>query len=90
MKRKSNWFLPVAVAATCAPCLLIPAASTLIAAGAFGGVLGFLGVPWVLALIVAVPAGAALLFLRLKRRRAAACCDIPAALDGVASRIPPS
>ena len=72
MSRKAAWFLPVAVVVTCIPCLLIPLAATLIAAGAFGGLLGFLGVPWVLAVIVATPVGAALLYLRI-RRRGVAC-----------------
>ena len=51
MKRKSAWLLPLGVAITCVPCLLVPAALSLVAAGAFGGVLGFLGIPWVLAFI---------------------------------------
>ena len=72
MSRNAAWFVPVAVAVTCIPCLLIPLAATLIAAGAFGGLLGFLGVPWVLAVIAAVPLGATLLYLRI-RRRGVAC-----------------
>ena len=68
MNRKAAWFVPVAVVVACIPCLLIPLAGVLIAAGAFGGVLGFLGVPWVSAVIVATPVGAALLYLRVRRR----------------------
>ena len=75
MSRKAAWFVPVAVAVTCIPCLLIPLAATLIAAGAFGGLLGFLGVPWVLAVIAAVPLGATLLYLRVRRRGVA--CPTP-------------
>ena len=62
----------------CVPCLLVPVALSLIAAGAFGGVLGFLGIPWVLALIIAVLL-ATLLVVRLKRRHPAAGCEVPAA-----------
>ena len=72
MNRRSAWFLPVAVVATCIPCLLIPVAAALIAAGAFGGALGFLGVPWVVALILAVPLAAAVVYLRF-HKRAASC-----------------
>ena len=72
MSRKAAWFVPVAVVVTCIPCLLIPLATVLIAAGAFGGLLGFLGVPWVLAGIASVPLGATLLYLRI-RRRGVAC-----------------
>lgn len=72
MNRNAAWFVPVAVVVACIPCLLIPLAAVLIAAGAFGGVLGFLGVPWVSAVIVATPVGAALLYLRV-RRRGVAC-----------------
>ena len=43
--------------------------------GAFGGVLGFLGVPWVSAVIVATPVGAALLYLRICRQGVA--CQTP-------------
>ena len=75
MSRKAAWFVPVAVVVTCIPCLLIPLAATLIAAGAFGGLLGFLGVPWVSAVIVATPVGAALLYLRIRRRGVA--CPTP-------------
>ncbi len=71
-----SWFVPLAVVVTCIPCLLIPLAAALIAAGAFGGILGLLGVPWVLALIVAVPISLGLLVLR-RRRGASACCDVP-------------
>ncbi len=79
MKTKSAWLLPIAVAVTCIPCLLIPATPALIAGGAFGGLLGFLGVPWVLAVIIAVPMATIVLILRLKRRQAAACCEVAAA-----------
>ena len=72
MSRKAAWFVPVAVVVTCIPCLLIPLAATLIAAGAFGRLLGFLGVPWVLAGIASVSLGATLLYLRI-RRRGVAC-----------------
>ena len=72
MSRKAAWFVPVAVAVTCIPCLLIPLAATLIAAGAFGGLLGFLGVPWVLAGIASVSLG---LYLRIRRRGVA--CPTP-------------
>ncbi len=73
MKRNAGWSLPVAVLVTCIPCLLLPVAAALIASGAVGGVLSFLGVPWLLALLVAVPPGAALLVFRLRRRLSAAC-----------------
>lgn len=69
MSRNSAWFLPLAVAATCIPCLLIPIGAALIAGGAFGGVLAFMGVPWVLALVLAIPLGATLIYLRLRRKR---------------------
>ncbi|MCL4239789.1 MAG: hypothetical protein KJ048_00405 [Dehalococcoidia bacterium] len=71
-----SWFVPLAVVVTCIPCLLIPLAAALIAAGAFSGVLGLLGMPWVLAIVAAVPVAAALIVLRL-RRHATSCCDLP-------------
>jgi hypothetical protein len=55
MNRSS--FVPLAVAATCIPCLLIPLAAALIAAGAFSGVFGLLGIPWVLAIRSGRPGG---------------------------------
>ncbi len=73
MKRNSGWFVPVAVLITCIPCLLVPVAAALIASGALGGVLSLLGVPWLLALLSAVAAGAALFVIRLRRRRSATC-----------------
>lgn len=72
---KSPLVLALAVLVTCIPCLLIPLAAALIAAGAFSGALGLLGIPWALALIVAVPASLALVVLRI-RRRAQACCGV--------------
>ena len=75
MNRKAAWFVPVAVVVACIPCLLIPLAGVLIAAGAFGGVPGLLGVPWVSAVIVATPVGAALLYLRIRRQGVA--CQTP-------------
>ena len=56
--------MPAAVVVTCLPCLLVPIVSALVAAGAFGGPLGLVGVPWVLALLSAVAAGAGMLFIR--------------------------
>ena len=76
MKTKSAWLLPLGVAITCVPCLLIPVGLALIAGGAFGGVLGFLGIPWVLALIIAVPTSGVLIALWL-RRRTRANCEVP-------------
>lgn len=67
MNRKSGWFLPLVVLVTCAPCLLVPIVAALFAAGAFGGALEFLGVPWVIALILAVLVGATLLSLHMRR-----------------------
>jgi hypothetical protein len=49
--------------------------AALIAGGAFGGTLGFLGVPWVLALLTAILVSGALLALRLRRR--AVDCPVP-------------
>lgn len=72
--KRSSLFLPLAVLVTCIPCLLIPLAAALIAAGAFSGALGLLGIPWVLAIVAAVPLAGALITLRL-RRRGAACAD---------------
>ena len=77
MASKRFWLVPIGVVITCVPCILVPVAVTLIAAGAFGGILGVLGVPWVLAVIIAVPVTTTLLILRLRRRRAAACCEVP-------------
>lgn len=68
MNPRSAWFLPLAVVVACIPCLLIPIFAALIAAGALGGALGFLGVPWVLALAFSIPLGGALLYLRLRSR----------------------
>lgn len=68
-------FVPLAVAVTCIPCLLIPLAAALIAAGAFSGVFGLLGIPWVLAIVAAVPVAAALRVLRLMGRGAS--CSTP-------------
>lgn len=68
MHRNSPWFLPVAIAAACIPCLLIPVVAALLAGGVLGGALGFLGVPWVVALLSALVAGGALVYLRLRRR----------------------
>lgn len=68
-----SWFVPAAVLVTCLPCLLIPVTAALIAGGAFGGILGFLGVPWVLALIVAVLISLAAAVLRIWRRPPAFC-----------------
>lgn len=73
----SRWFLPIAVLVTCVPCLLIPIAAALIAAGAFGGALGLLGVPWVLAVVIAAPLAVALVAVRA-RRRGAPHCELPA------------
>jgi len=73
LKRTSGWFVPVAVVVTCIPCLLVPIVSALVAAGAFGGPLGLEGVPWVLALLSAVAAGAGMLFFRLRRHRSDRC-----------------
>lgn len=42
---RSPLVLAFAVRVTCIPCLLIPVAAALIAAGAFSGVLGLLGIP---------------------------------------------
>ena len=72
-----RWLLPVAVLVACVPCLLIPLAAALIAAGAFSGLLGMLGVPWVLAAVVGVALALALVVLRV-RRRGAAYCEVPA------------
>ena len=83
MKRNSGWFVPVAVLVTCIPCLLVPVAAALIASGAVGGVLSFLGVPWVPALLSAVAAGAALLVIRLRRRRSASCDSLRVSSDPV-------
>lgn len=71
-----SWFVPLAVAVTCIPCLLILLAGAGIAAGAFSGALGLLGVPWALAIAAAVPVAAAISVLRL-RRQAVSCCDLP-------------
>jgi len=46
MGRNSAWFLPFAVAATCIPACSSRSLRRLITAGAFGGVLGFVGVSW--------------------------------------------
>ncbi len=75
MSKRSGWFLPLALVAACLPCVLIPIVASLIAAGAFGGLLGFLGVPWALALWVAVPLGFTLIIVR--RHRKAIACSIP-------------
>lgn len=72
MSMNRSWFVPLAVAVTCIPCLLIPLAAAAIAAGAFSGVLGLLGVPWVLAIVAAVPVAAALIVLSM-RRHGVAC-----------------
>lgn len=69
-----SWFVPAAVLVTCLPCLLIPVTAALIAGGAFGGILGFLGVPWLLALIGAVLISLAAAVLRIRRRPPA--CEI--------------
>jgi uncharacterized membrane protein len=74
-KRSSAWFVPLAIAVTCIPCLLIPLTAALIAGGALGGLLGFLGVPWVLALVVAVPLVAAFVYLQVRRK--AIVCAVP-------------
>ena len=71
------WLLPIGVVITCIPCLLIPVTAALIAGGAFGGALGLLGVPWVLAAVLAVPIVAALLAFRLHRRVPTAACELP-------------
>lgn len=73
--KRSSLFWPLAVLVTCIPCLLIPLAAALIAAGAFSGALGLLGIPWVLAIVAAVPAAAALIVLRLRRHGAACAAD---------------
>ncbi len=86
---KPGWFVPLAIAVTCIPCLLLPLAAVLIASGAAGTMLAFLGVPWILALIIAVPIGLALLFLR-RRRRAAACCDVPHEAGEESARLSPA
>jgi hypothetical protein len=65
-------FLALSVLVTCIPCLLIPFAAALIAAGAFSGVLGLLGLPWVLAFLAGVPMAGTLVVLHL-RRRGASC-----------------
>ncbi len=68
MNPRSAWFLPLAVVVACIPCLLIPIVAALIAAETFGGVLGFLGVPWVVALVLAVPLAGTLLHFRFRTR----------------------
>ena len=84
MSRNASWFVPLAVVAACVPCLLLPVTASLIAAGALGGVLGVLGVPWVLAPILAIAIGAALLVVRL-RHRAPHGCEIADTTAGLAS-----
>jgi len=70
---RSPFVLPLAVLVTCIPCLLIPLAAALIAAGAFSGALGLLGIPWVLAMVAGVPVAGALVALRLRRRGSQSC-----------------
>lgn len=66
-----SWSVPAAVLVTCVPCLLIPVTAGLIAGGAFSGALGLLGVPWILALALAVPMSLAVALLRMLRRSSA-------------------
>ncbi|MGE0600608.1 MAG: hypothetical protein AB7J35_05435 [Dehalococcoidia bacterium] len=72
---RSPVFLPLAVFVTCIPCLLIPLAAALMAAGAFSGVLGLLGIPWVLAIVAAVPMAVALIALHSRRHGAECVAD---------------
>jgi hypothetical protein len=69
----------------CVPCLLIPLTAALIAAGAFSGVLGLLGIPWVLALVAAIPVATALIVLRL--RKSSPSCQLPSK-SGIAPTVP--
>ncbi len=72
---RSPFFVTLAVLVACSPCLPIPLAAALIAAGAFSGALGLLGLPWVLAAAAAVPIVAALIVVRLRARGAG--CETP-------------
>jgi hypothetical protein len=89
LESKRFWLVPIGVIITCVPCILIPVAAALIAAGTFGSLLGILGVPWVLAVIIAAPVATTLLLFRLRRRRAAPCCEVPAAPTPLAPENPP-
>lgn len=62
------WLLPLGVIVACIPCFLIPVTASLIAGGAFGGALGLLGVPWVLALVIAAPLVLAVAVMSVRRR----------------------
>ncbi|GAB4331999.1 MAG: hypothetical protein Kow0010_17690 [Dehalococcoidia bacterium] len=68
-----TWFLPLAVVAACLPCLVVLVGPLLVAGGLLGGLLGLLGIPWVLAVVIAVAIALTLAALRIRHRRSTAC-----------------
>lgn len=76
MERSGLAVLAVAVVA-CIPCLAIPIAAVLLSTGALGAILGPLGVPWVIAVVVAVLVGGLAVVWQV-RRRIRASCEVPA------------
>ena len=71
--KRHTWFLPIVVVAACLPCLGLPVGAGLLASGAFGGSLAFLGAPWALPLASGALLAVALAFVRLRRN--ASSCD---------------